>query len=104
MLSPQFLLWMLPVSACAYGLGRQNAVLLVALVLTQVALQHYDQAIDAFGGGFVWPLAARNLMLLAYLWLVCEPIVREAPVGLSDRGNRSERPRSPLPGDPGTSP
>ena len=27
-LSPQFLLWILPVSACAYGLGKENAVLL----------------------------------------------------------------------------
>jgi hypothetical protein len=95
-LSPQFLLWVLPVSACAYGLGRQNVVLLVAFVLTQVALQNYDQAIDSFGGGFVWPLAARNLSLLAYLWLVCEPIVRGAP-RLSGRGSRSERPRSLLP-------
>ena len=93
-LSPQFLLWVLPVSACAYGLGRQNAVLLAAFVLTQVALQHYDQAMDSFGGAFVWPLAARNLCLLAYLWLVCAPIVREAP---SVGGSRSERPRSPLP-------
>jgi hypothetical protein len=100
-LSPQFLLWLLPVSACAYGLGRQNAVLLTAFVLTQVALQHYDQAIDSFGGAFVWPLAVRNLCLLAYLWLVCAPIVREAPSG---RGSRSEPPRSPLRADPRTSP
>ena len=92
-LSPQFLLWLLPVSACAYGLGRQNAVLLAAFVLTQVGLQHYDQTINAFGGGFVWPVAARNLCLLVYLWLVCAPIVREAP-GLSARGSRSGPPRS----------
>jgi len=26
-LSPQFLLWILPVSACAYGLGKENVVL-----------------------------------------------------------------------------
>jgi hypothetical protein len=87
-LSPQFLLWVLPVSACAYGLGRQNAALLAAFVLTQVALQHYDQAIDSFGGAFVWPLAARNVCLLAYLWLVCAPIVREAP-GADDPGSRN---------------
>jgi hypothetical protein len=96
-LSPQFLLWLLPVSACAYGLGRQNAVLLIAFVLTQVGLQHYDQAINSFGGAFVWPVAARNLCLLLYLWLVCAPIVREAP-GPSGRGSRSEPPRSRHPG------
>jgi Glycosyltransferase family 87 len=103
-LSPQFLLWVLPVSACAYGLGRQNAVLLAAFVLTQVALQHYDQAINSFGGAFVWPLAARNLCLLAYLWLVCAPIVREAPAP-SGRGSRSEPPRSqPRSGRPASRP
>lgn len=92
-LSPQFLLWLLPVSACAYGLSRQNAVLLVAFVLTQIGLQHYDQAINSFGGAFVWPVAARNLCLLIYLWLVCAPIVRGEP-RLSGRGSRSAPPRS----------
>ena len=41
-LSPQFLLWILPVSACAYGLGKENLLLLVAILLTQIALQNYD--------------------------------------------------------------
>jgi Glycosyltransferase family 87 len=74
-LSPQFLLWLLPVSACAYGLGRQNLVLLAAIVLTQIELQHYD-GVDALTGSFVWPLAVRNLLLLVYLALVAAPIVR----------------------------
>jgi hypothetical protein len=91
-LSPQFLLWVLPVSACAYGLGRQNAVLLAALVLTQIALQHYDQAIDSFGGAFVWPLAARNLCLLAYLWLVCAPVVRGSSVVDAEVGHSEATP------------
>ncbi len=73
-LSPQFLLWILPVSACAYGLGKENVVLLVAVVLTQVVLQNYD-GVDTLSGAFVWPLAARNLMLLFYLWLVCRPVL-----------------------------
>ena len=74
-LSPQFLLWLLPVSACAYGLGRQNLVLLAAIVLTQIELQHYD-GVDALNGNFVWPLAARNLLLIVYLVMVAAPIVR----------------------------
>ncbi len=72
-LSPQFLLWILPVSACAYGLGKENAVLLATFVLTQITLQHYD-GVDSLNGSFVWPLAARNLALLVYLWLVLSPV------------------------------
>jgi Glycosyltransferase family 87 len=75
-LSPQFLLWILPVSACAYGLGKENLVLLVAILFTQIGLQNYD-GVDALSGGFVWPVAARNLYLLVYLWLVATPILRE---------------------------
>src|SRR5262249_1562736 len=76
-LSPQFLLWILPVSACAYGLGRENLVLLAAIVLTQIALQHYD-GVDSLASNFVWPVAARNACLLAYLALVAAPIVRRS--------------------------
>jgi Glycosyltransferase family 87 len=76
-LSPQFLLWLLPISAAAYGLGRENLVLLGALVLTQLSLQYYAQAIDGLQAEFVWRIAARNLALLAYAFLVCAPIVRE---------------------------
>ena len=87
-LSPQFLLWILPVSACAYGLGKENLVLLVVLILTQVVLQNYD-GVDSLSGGFVWPLAARNLTLLLYLYLVCRPV-------LGGQG-KSERAGSQLP-------
>jgi hypothetical protein len=76
-LSPQFLLWILPLSACAYGLGRQNVVLLLAVLFTQIALQHYDR-VESLGSSFVWPVAARNACLLVYLWLVAAPIVRGA--------------------------
>ena len=75
-LSPQFLLWLLPVSACAYGLGKENLILLVAFLLTQIVLQNYD-GVDPLSGGFVWPLAARNLCLLVYLGVVVNPILRE---------------------------
>jgi hypothetical protein len=76
-LSPQFLLWLLPLSAAAYGLRRENLVLLVAIVLTQVTMQNYGDVFDnEFGPAFVWPLAGRNLCLLVYLGLVCAPILR----------------------------
>ena len=74
-LSPQFLLWLLPVSAAAYGLGRENVLLLAALVLTQMELQYFHQVSD-LGSHWVWRVAARNAVLLAYLWVVCAPIVR----------------------------
>jgi hypothetical protein len=73
-LSPQFLLWILPLSACAYGLGKENLLLLAAFVLTQVVLQNYD-GVDSLSGGFVWPLAARNLTLLVYLLMVSRPVL-----------------------------
>src|SRR5213078_3187789 len=74
-LSPQFLLWILPVSACAYGLGKENVILLLAILFTQIVLQNYD-GVDGLTGNFVWPLAARNVYLLIYLWLVAAPILR----------------------------
>jgi hypothetical protein len=74
-LSPQFLLWLLPVSACAYGLRKENVVLLLAILFTQIELQHYD-GVDGLDGSFVWPLAIRNVLLLAYLALVAAPILR----------------------------
>jgi hypothetical protein len=76
-LSPQFLLWILPLSAAAYGLSRENVVLLIAVLFTQIIVQNYDQ-VDGLGGGFVWSIAARNLYLLLYLYLVCAPILRAA--------------------------
>jgi hypothetical protein len=74
-LSPQFLLWLLPISACAYGIGWENAVLLAAIGLTQAVLQNYN-GVKTFDPSFVWPLAARNALLLAYLCLVAAPILR----------------------------
>jgi Glycosyltransferase family 87 len=77
-LSPQFLFWLLPLSAAAYGLGAANAVLLVAFVLTQLMLQFYARVVVDFDPEFVWRLAGRNVALLAYLAIVCVPIVRAA--------------------------
>ena len=98
-LSPQFLLWILPISACAYGLGRQNVILLAAVILTQVELQHYDGVL-ALSPDFVWPLAARNVLLLIYLWVVAAPIVGAGWGAARLRrsaGPKHERTGNPLP-------
>ncbi|MGZ5419981.1 MAG: glycosyltransferase 87 family protein [Solirubrobacterales bacterium] len=76
-LSPQFLLWVLPLSAVAYGLGRENLVLIACFVLTEIVLHHYV-GVEELSGDFVWPLAARNALLLAYLALVVIPVFRPA--------------------------
>jgi hypothetical protein len=91
-LSPQFLLWLLPISACAYGLRQENVVLLLAVLFTQIELQHYD-GVDALTGSFVWPLAIRNVLLLVYLVLVAAPIVRPPSTGrVIARAGSGERP------------
>jgi hypothetical protein len=81
-LSPQFLLWLLPVSAAAFGLRVQNLVLLAAVVLTAVVLGRYDQVGD-LSAGFVLPLAVRNALLLGFLALV---VVSLRPGSRADRG------------------
>jgi hypothetical protein len=87
-LSPQFLFWLLPISAAAYGLGRENLVLLCALILTQLDLQYYGQLIEGLpADDFVWRLAARNLALLVYLFLVAAPIIRRAGYPQSSAAN-----------------
>jgi Glycosyltransferase family 87 len=91
-LSPQFLLWLLPVSACAYGLAKENLVLLAAILFTQIELQHYD-GVDDLGASFVWPLAVRNVLLLVYLVLVAAPILRSDRSLASPSSRRRERPR-----------
>lgn len=91
-LSPQFLLWILPVSACAYGLGKENLILLVAILFTQIGLQNYD-GVDALSGSFVWPVAARNLYLLVYLWMVAVPVLREWRNPAEAPGREGMRPR-----------
>lgn len=77
-LSPQFLFWLLPLSAAAYGLGAANIVLVIACVLTQLMLQFYARVIVDFDPEFVWRLAGRNAALLLYAAIVCVPIVHAA--------------------------
>lgn len=74
-LSPQFLLWVLPVSAVAYGLGRENLILIGCFVLTEDVLHNYI-GVESLDGPFVWSLAARNVLLLVYLALVLIPVFR----------------------------
>lgn len=75
-LSPQFLFWLLPLSAAAYGLSIENVALLVAFVMTELMLQFYARVVVDFDPEFVWRLAGRNAALLVYALLVCVPIVR----------------------------
>jgi hypothetical protein len=95
-LSPQFLLWLLPVSASAYGLGKENLVLLVAILFTQIGLQNYDR-VDALSGSFVWPVAARNVFLLLYLALVAAPILRPRSAHRAGKETGSRERSSPVP-------
>lgn len=74
-LSPQFLLWILPLSAAAFGLGLENALLLSAVALTRVMQDSYEQVVD-LGQGFIWPSVARNLLLVAYLALISARLYR----------------------------
>jgi hypothetical protein len=75
-LSPQFLFWLLPISAAAFGISAANVVLVIACVLTQLMLQFYARVVVDFDPEFVWRLAGRNAALLIYVLLVCVPIVR----------------------------
>ena len=75
-LSPQFLFWLLPISAAAYGLDLRNVVLVGAFVMTQLMLQQYARIVVDFDPEFVWRLAGRNALLLGYLVLVCVPVLR----------------------------
>ncbi len=94
-LSPQFLFWLLPLSAAAYGLAASNAVLLAAFVLTQLMLQFYARVVVDFDPEFVWRLAGRNAALLLYAGLVCVPIVSAAlRSGEPDRGGEVAAPEA----------
>lgn len=78
-LSPQFLLWLLPVSTAAYGLRLPNLVLLGAIVLTGYVLAYYGGAPD-IETRFVLAQCARNAALLAYAALVVVPLLRRDPL------------------------
>jgi Glycosyltransferase family 87 len=84
-LSPQFLIWLLPLSAAVYGFRSPNVVLIGACLLTGLMLSHYDEVFD-LSWQFVAFLGARNALLLIYLALVLAPLWRQAEA-------RAPRPR-----------
>lgn len=65
-LSPQFLLWVLPVSAAAFGLRLPNLLLMATVLLTEFMLSQYS-GVESLSDSFVLAIAARNLVLLAYV-------------------------------------
>ena len=64
-LSPQFLLWLLPVSAAAFGLRLPNLLLMAAVLLTQYMLSQYS-GVEPLSNSFVLAISARNAVLIAY--------------------------------------
>ena len=64
-LSPQFLFWVLPVSAAAFGIRLPNLILLATLLATELMLGYYD-GVDSLGTQFTASLAFRNALLIAY--------------------------------------
>lgn len=90
-LSPQFLFWVLPVSAAAFGLRAPNLILLVTVLVTEFMLATYD-GVDTLGSEFSIALSIRNLLLIAYAVsvVVCllrkdraEPVPTAAPARAS---------------------
>jgi hypothetical protein len=77
-LSPQFLLWLLPLSAAAYGARSPNLVLLAAFAVTMYVLNYYG-GVEPLEERFALAVAARNALLLAYLALVLAPVLRRRP-------------------------
>jgi hypothetical protein len=77
-LSPQYLLWIVPLSAAAYGLSASNVLLLVACALTSLELHLYHD-VDTLGAGFTAAVCARNAVLLAYVALMLAPILGRRP-------------------------
>jgi hypothetical protein len=85
-LSPQFLIWLIPVVPLVRGRRGlwAGALLLAALVLTQVwfPFRYYRLALD-FEAGLSWVLLARDITLVALALLLAWPshTVRRSSVG-----------------------
>jgi hypothetical protein len=78
-LSPQYLLWLLPLSAAAYGLRAPNVALVAACALTALEL-HLYRGVATLAPSFDLAVSARNAVLLAYLALILAPILARRPV------------------------
>jgi hypothetical protein len=80
-LSPQFLIWLIPVVPLVRGRRGlwADALLLAALVLTQVwfPLRYFRLALD-FETGLTWVLLARDLVLAALALLLATSLRRDA--------------------------
>lgn len=74
-LSPQFLFWVLPVSAAAFGVRLPNLILLATLLATELMLGYYD-GVDTLGSQFTISLTVRNLLLVAYALSVVVSTIR----------------------------
>ncbi len=91
-LSPQFLLWVLPVSAAAFGLRLPNLILVATVLLTEFMLSWYSGVGD-LTARFVVAVAVRNAALLAYtvcavVWALREPPGEPGPAAVA-RGERA---------------
>jgi hypothetical protein len=64
-LSPQFLFWVLPVAAAAYGLRLPSILLVAAALLTQLMLSMYEGA-STLSDSFILAISVRNLALVAF--------------------------------------
>jgi hypothetical protein len=75
-LSPQFLIWLIPVVPLVRGRRGLwgSALLLAALVLTQVwfPFRYFRLALD-FENGLSWVLLARDLVLVALVFVLVWP-------------------------------
>jgi hypothetical protein len=87
-LSPQFLIWLIPVVPLVRGRRGlwASALLLAALILTQVwfPFRYFRLALH-FEAGLSWVLLARDVLLVAVALLLAWPshIARRPPVGTS---------------------
>jgi hypothetical protein len=86
-LSPQFLFWLLPVSAAAFGLRAPNLILLVTVLATELMLGYYD-GVDTLGSEFTLSLAVRNLLLIVYAISVLFAVFRARPAASPTRSGQ----------------
>jgi hypothetical protein len=88
-LSPQFLIWLIPVVPLVRGRRAlwAGALLLAALVLTQVwfPFRYFRLALD-FEAGLSWVLLARDLVLVALAVLLVWPSHRSRRPGVEATG------------------
>ncbi|MDX6465049.1 MAG: hypothetical protein QOI27_89 [Gaiellaceae bacterium] len=87
-ISPQYLVWLVPVVPLVAGRAgkRVTGLLVAALVLTQLEFLHYDSV--ARMGPVVWLLLARNVVLVAIVAL----LLRELRLSAQRGGSQTSKP------------